>query len=140
MVVVLVFLLGLAVSGIAFLGIHAVQLRGTIAQLNAEVAAQRTRFDNDLKESNEVSVSLQAKYQGVVKKYKENVDKWNDYGKSLKEENQRLSKWKNVADADAKAAELERTAQAILEKANIDASNLVSAAQQRANELRANAE
>lgn len=140
MIVVLVFLLGLAISGIAFLGIHAFQLRAAVAHLNADLVTQEAKFDNDLRQSNEVSVAAKVKYQGLVNKYNEDVKKWNEYGTALKAENQRLSKWKNVADADVKAAELERAAQATLTKANTDANNLVSTAQQRANALRTEAE
>jgi hypothetical protein len=77
--------------------------------------------------------------EGLVKKANEDLRNWNEYATALKAENQRLSKWKNVADADAKAAEMLRTARATVEKANAEATNLVATAQQHATSIQAEA-
>jgi len=49
-----------------------------------------------------------------------------------KGEIQRLAKWKNIADADAKATEIVRIAQATLEKASADATATLAEAAQKA--------
>jgi hypothetical protein len=140
MTVLLVFLLALALAGLAFLGFHAFQIRTRAARLDAELVTQQARYDTDIKQWNDFSVSAKARHQGLIKKYNEEVRKWNEYSAALKAENQRLSKWKNVADAEVKAAEMLRTARATAEKAKVDANNLVVTAQQRATSLQAEAD
>ena len=51
---------------------------------------------------------------------------------ALDAENQRLAKWTSVADADARAAELIQSAQAILDKATNEATTLTSTSQRDA--------
>ena len=58
----------------------------------------------------------------------------------MKAENERLSKWKNVADAEVKATEMVRTARATLEKAKTDADSMITTAQQQATALLAKAD
>lgn len=70
-----------------------------------------------IKQLNDSSATMKAQYQGLVNKYNEAVKKWNEYSTALKAEIQRLSKWKNIADADVKAAEMVRIAQATLDTA-----------------------
>src|SRR5947209_3309265 len=94
----LVFLLALAIAGLAFLGFSAFQLRNRAARLDADLVAQRARNDKDIKQLKDLSVAEKAKYQGLVKKYNEDATKWNQYHATMKAENERLSKWKNVAD------------------------------------------
>src|SRR5207249_119892 len=120
----LVFLLALAIAGLAFLGFHAFQLRTRATYLDAELVAQQARYDKDIKQWNDFSVTVKARHNDLVNKYNEKARKWNEYATALKTENQRLSKWKNVADADVKAAEMLRSARATLEKAKADANNL----------------
>jgi F0F1-type ATP synthase membrane subunit b/b' len=84
--------------------------------------------------------NLKAQYQCLATKYNEDAKRWNEYSVALAAENQRLSKWKNVADADVRAAEMAATARATLEKAKADADSLISAAQQRATALLAEAD
>jgi DNA repair exonuclease SbcCD ATPase subunit len=140
MTVLLVFLLALAISGLAFLGLYAFQLRTRCAHLDFELIAEQDRYDKEIKQWNDFSVTVKARHQGLVNKYNEDARKWNEYSAALKAENQRLSRWKNVTDADAKAAEMLRTARATLEKAKADANNLVATAQQRAASLQAEAD
>jgi len=59
------------------------------------------------------------------------VKRWNEVFYSPKAENQRLSKWKNVADAEVKAEKMVRTAHSALGKAHADANDLIVAARSR---------
>jgi T5orf172 domain/Domain of unknown function (DUF4041) len=140
MTMLLVFLLALAVAGLAFLSFYAFQLRTRAARLDADLIAQRAKYDTDIKQWNDFSVTAKAQHQGLVNKYNEAAKRWNENSTALKAENERLSKWKNIADADVKAVEMVRTARAILEKAKADANNLVATAQQRAASLQAEAD
>ncbi|MFL5243943.1 MAG: hypothetical protein ACJ8FY_17715 [Gemmataceae bacterium] len=132
MTLFLVFLLVAAIGGLAFVGFHAIQLRVTVARLDADLAAQRDQYGQDQKRWNDYSVNVKAKHQALVDKYKENAKRWNESSKALKGEIHRLAKWKNVADAEVKAVEMRRTAQVTLEKAQADAAMLISRAQQTA--------
>jgi len=114
MIVLLVVLLALAITGLGFLGFYAFQWRTTVADLDADLVAAK------------------AKYRALAEKYNDKAEKWNESSTVMRAEIQQLSKWKTVADADAKAAELVRTARATLEKAKGDANDLVSTAQHRA--------
>jgi hypothetical protein len=140
MTALLVLLLFVAVAGLAFLGFHAIQLHITAAQVNAEFAAQRARYDQDTKRWNDFSATAKSQYQALVNKYNEDAKRWNEHSAALKAENQRLLKWKNMADAEVKAAEMLRAARAALEKARADADSATSTAQQRATALLAGAE
>jgi phage shock protein A len=121
-----VFLLGLllalAIAGAGFLGYHAFQLRINIAELDAQFVEEKRR------------------YQGLVTKHNEGVKKWNEHSAAMKAEIHRLSPWKHIADADAKAAEMIRAARANVERANGEATSMVVAAQERANALLGDAE
>ncbi len=78
--------------------------------------------------------------QALIKKYNDDAAKWNEHTTALNIENQRLAKWRNVADAETKAAEMVHYAEAVMEKARIDANNLLATAQQGAASLRAEAD
>ena len=110
MTALLAFLLVLTVVGLAFCGFYAFQLRTRAAHLDADLVAQRTRHDEDVKQLNDYSANAKAKYQGLVNKYNEVAKRWNESSTELKAEIQRLSKWKNVADADVRAVEIVRSA------------------------------
>ena len=140
MTALLVFLLIVAIAGLAFLGYHAVQLHVRVGQLDAELAAQRARYDQDIKQWNDYCTAVKGQYEALVNKYNDDAKRWNEYSTALKAENQRLSKWKNMADAEVKVVEMLQTARATLEKANGDANSLISIAQQRATALLAEAD
>ena len=53
----------------------------------------------------------------------------------MKGEIQRLSKWKNVADAEQRAAEMTHAAQAAWVRANADVQNMIASAQSQAGDL-----
>jgi hypothetical protein len=114
----LAFLLALVVGALAFLSYYAFQLHTKAAHLDIEFVAQA----------------------GLLNKCNEDGRKWNEYAMALKAENQRLSKWKSVADADTKAAEILRAARATVEKANAESSNLVATAQRQAFSLQTDAD
>src|SRR5688572_14503254 len=139
MTVFLFFLLAWATLGLTFLGFHAFQLRTRAARLNGELVAQIARYDKDIKEWNDYAATVKVQYQGLVDKCNEDSKKCSEYSANLKAENQRLSKWKSVADADARASEMLQTARATFEKANADAADLLATAQQRAATLQAEA-
>jgi hypothetical protein len=120
-IVFLMFLLLGALAGLAFLGFHAIQMRSTIAQLESDL------------------VTVKNKHYALVNKYNENAKRWNESSTALKGEIHRLAKWKNIADVEVKATEMARTAQVTLEKANANADNLISTAQQEATRLLAEA-
>ena len=118
MAVLFGFLLLIAVGGLGVLGYFAFQLHTNVTRLEAESAAQRTRYEEDVKQRTEYCASVKTQYQGVVNKYNEDAKRWHQHAAMLKAENERLSRWKNVADAEIKANEMTRTAQAVLAKAN----------------------
>lgn len=126
--------------GLAFVGYYAFQLRITSARLETELAAQKDRDTQDTKQLNEHCDGLKAKLQSLVEKYNENVKKWNDGSASLKGEIQRLTKWKDVADADAVAAQLRQEASAISEQAKAQASKMLSDADSEATAVKARAD
>ena len=105
-----------------------------------ELAAQQARYEQDSKQWNDYCEKIKTQYQSVVNKYNEDAKRWKEYFASLKTENERLSKWKNVADAEIKATEMVRTARANLEKAKTDANSMTAAAQQQATALLAEAD
>jgi hypothetical protein len=107
-------LLFVAVVGLVILASRLLTLRKRTTQLDSELQHQRTRYEHDQKQ-------------------------WSDRATALERENQRLSKWQSVADADTKAAEMIQSAQARLDEATSDASSLISRAQQEADALLAGA-
>lgn len=135
----LVFLLVLAIAGLGVLGFYALQLTAKVASLNGELVTQKTRFEIESKQQKDYSETIKAQYQGLVNTHNEGATKWNETYAAMKAEIQRLSKWKNIANADVRAAEMIRTARATLEKANADANTLASETQLRAANLQAEA-
>lgn len=140
MTAALVFALALTITGLAFLGFYAVQLFSKVAELTTELATLRVKHDTDTQHWNERTASANVQHQGLINKYNEAVAKWNEHSRALKVENQRLSKWKNVADAEVKAEEMIRTARATLEKATADANDRLVTGQHRAISIQAEAD
>jgi hypothetical protein len=132
MAVLLTLLLIAAIAGLAVLAFHAVQLRGQSVRLANDLAAQRARYDHDIKLWNDYAEAAKAQYQGLVNKHNEDLKRVNEIFSVLKAENQNLHKWKGMADAEVKAAEMLRTAQTALAKATAEANELLSNSQQRA--------
>src|SRR4051794_8158483 len=120
MTVLLVLLLICALAGLGFLGFHAFQWRVSLNHFEDQFATQQMQFDNDLKASRDRLVAGASKYNELVRKYNDDAKKWQASAIALKTEIQRLSKWKNVADAGAKAAEMVQMARATLARANSD--------------------
>jgi hypothetical protein len=115
MTIILVLLLILTVAGLIYVAFQLLSSRKKSSELETELRNQKTKYDIDTKQLT-------------------------DYANDLRVENQRLSRWKGVADADAKAAELLLTARAALDKATSDAAHLTAEAQQHANTLITNAQ
>ncbi len=136
---VLVFLLVMAIAALGILGYYTITLHVKAKHLAADLAGQQERYDNNNQQWNDAAAATTERYQAVVNKHNEDVTKWNEFAKAAKAEIQRLSKWRGVADADAKAAEILRDAGATLEKAKADATNLVAVAQQQGANLQAGA-
>jgi hypothetical protein len=139
MAVLLGFLLVVAIAGLGFVGYHAFQLHTTVTRREAELAAQQARYEQDSVQWRDYGEKMKAQYQGVVNKYNEDAKRWKEYSTALKIENERLSKWRNVANAEMKAVDMVRTAQATFEKAKADADNMMTTAQQQATALLADA-
>ena len=140
MTVLLGFLLVVAVVGLVFLGYHAFKLHIKAVGMEADLAAQQARHDQEIGQWNDNCTNLKGQVRGLVHKYNEDAKRWHDHAAALKAENQRLSKWKDVADAEVKAAAMVVEAQATLEKAKADADNLTSSTQQQATTLLAEAD
>ena len=62
-----------------------------------------------------------ARYAELRDKYNADIARCKQYIAGVKAENERLSKWKDVADADTKAAGMLAAARAALDQANADA-------------------
>jgi hypothetical protein len=140
MELVLAVLLALAVAGLLSVAIFAIQARTKSADLNTEFVALQTRHELETKQLNDLTAGLKNKCHGLIEKYNSDVKKWNEYTSTVKAENQRLSKWKGVANAEVKAEEMLSSARAMLEKAKTDSERLIAAADERAAALRAEAE
>ena len=114
MVMALVFLIVLLLGGGLLCGILLLlslqNLRKKASDLEESLQKQKTQSDGTIKQ-------------------------WADYATSLDSENKRLAKWKDVADADAKASELLRTATESLDKANTEATQLKSDAEKEASSV-----
>lgn len=78
------------------------------------------------------SVQKEAELQKQAVQYRTDLGKQIDLAKKLEAENQRLSKWEIVADADDKAKELLQSAQELFEKTKTDAVRLAESSQQQA--------
>ncbi len=109
------FLLFLSICGLAYLGVQFLLTRHAKAKLEGELRQEREDRAAELARLNQ---QLEA----------------------LRTENQRLSKWTVVADADAKAKELLEVAKAELAQAEADAGIFIRDAEQKAIELRESAE
>lgn len=107
--VLVLFLVG-ALAVIAVVLVDMVQSRRRVAQLVDELQTVRAKYDQDAK-------------------------KWTEYLASLKAENDRLSKYRGVADADAKAHELLKAGQAALQKAEREAAARIAEAEQKARSI-----
>src|SRR5689334_10803828 len=118
MIVILSLLLLFAFAGVVGLGIYCGQLYEQVSQVNA----------------------LTAQHEALTQKYNSDMQKLNEYAMKLQTENQQLAKWKGIANADAKAAEMIQLARSNVEKATVEAEQLVSTAQQRANVVTLDAE
>ena len=140
MELVLAVLLALAVAGLISVAIFAIQARAKSANLNTNFVALQTRHELETKQLNELTTGLKNKCHGLIEKYNSDVKKWNEYTSAVKAENQRLTKWKGVANAEVKAEEMLSAARAMLEKAKADSEKLIAAADERATALRADAE
>ncbi|MGA2797251.1 MAG: DUF4041 domain-containing protein [Thermoguttaceae bacterium] len=136
----LFLLLIASIIGLGFLGYFAFYLYTKAVQLETQLVAHRTQYEQENKKWNEYSGNLKNKCQAIINKYNEDAKRWNEYSKALKAENDRLAKWQNVANAEAKAEEMLRDSQSALDKAKTEANILISSAQQTASNLLAEAD
>ncbi|MCY2931350.1 MAG: hypothetical protein NTV86_18050 [Planctomycetota bacterium] len=125
MAVLMGFFLVLAIGGLAYVGYVAFRLHIKVIRMEAERGAQETQW-------NENCTTLKGQIRSLVNKYNEDSKRWHDHSATLKAEVQRLSKWKDVADAEASASAMVREGQAALEQAKVEAGELVSTARQQA--------
>jgi hypothetical protein len=130
----------LAIGGLGFLGYLAFKLHVKAMRMEADLGVQEARHDQEIKQCNENCTSLKDQARGLVNKYNEDAKRWHDHAATLKAEVQRLSKWKDVADAEIKAAAMVEEAQAALEHAKVDADKLFSTAQQQSTAMSADAD
>jgi hypothetical protein len=140
MILLLGFLLILSATGLTFIGYHAFHLHTSVTRLETDLTAQKTRYEQDIKQRNDYCANAKSQYQELANKYNQDIKKLKEYAIALKTENERLSKWKNIADAEVKATEMVRTAQTTLENAKINAENIISTAQQHSTTLVAEAD
>src|SRR5674476_361861 len=98
-------LLVLAALGLLILTTHLVGLRKRNEHNETQLRQERSKYDADQKE-------------------------WHERAAGLDREVQRLSRWKDIADADEKAAEMLHVAQASLDKAKAEAETIVLTARQ----------
>ncbi len=109
------FILAIVVAGA--LAIFAVSLRNQVSQLSHEIQQTRSLASTAKLQYEEVV----GKYNVLTTKYNDDVGRLRQYATAQKEEINRLAKWKNVADAEVKAAQMVRAAQETLTKANAEA-------------------
>lgn len=140
MTALLGFFLVLTIAGLGVLGYLAIKLHVKTMRMEADLGAQEARHAQEITQCNDKYASLKAKAQGFVSKHNEEAKRWNDQSATLTAEVQRLSKWKDVADADVKAAAMLSEAQTSLEQAKAEADRLVSAAHQQATAMSADAD
>lgn len=140
-VIAIIIMLGFPVALVLLivLFLKLLKFRKKSSQLETELINQRTALEAKAKEWAEYANKIQTENQRLKDAYEAEAKQWTDKANALQVENQRLSKWQSVADADAKAAELIAKAQATLDQANADSSNLVITFQQQANSLLENA-
>ena len=132
---VFAFLFVVAVVVAAVAAIVAVNLWNRLGQIKDALQLSQSFGAAEQRQGEEVV----SKYNGLVKKYNDELTRWNQANAAQKEEIGRLSRWKNVADAEVKAAQMVRTAQDTLAKANAQANTLTTTAQQKAGALLADA-
>ena len=110
MVIILLLLFFIASAVLAFVAAKMLTFRRRSRQSEAQLADERARYNHDMKQ-------------------------WQDYSSKLKAYIQRLSKYAACVDAEGRAEELLRSAQATLDKANGEASAIVAKAQEQAKDL-----
>ncbi len=136
----LAFLLVVAIVGLGILSYFTVQLYTRAIRAETELGALRTRYDQELKQWNDYGAALRVQHEAFVSKHNDEVKRWSEYSTAVQAENQRLSKWRNVANADVRATEMMQNARVTLEKAEADAGRLVAEAQEQARAIIAEAE
>jgi len=118
----------IAIVAVVLLGFKLLKLKKRAAQLDSELRDQKDKFDQEVKQWTERVAILKGENEKISKRSTE-----------IETENKNLSKWVVVADADAKAQELIKAAQAVMDKTTTDAAALTAGAQQEASTLLANA-
>lgn len=118
----------IAIIAMVFLGFKLLKLKKRAAQLDSELRDQRGKFDQEVKQWTERVAILNGENEKISKRFTE-----------IDAENKNLSKWAVVADADAKAQELIKAAQAVMDKTTTDVAALTSDAQLEASTLLINA-
>jgi len=104
------FLFLVAVAAATGIAIYAVTLRTRLIQVTDELRMSQG-FASAAQRQHEEFVG---KYNAVVKKYNDDLARWNQVATAQKEEVNRLARWKNVANAEVKAAQMVQTAQETL--------------------------
>jgi len=117
-----------AIIVIVFLGFKLLNLKKRAAQLDSELRDQKGKFDQEVKQWTERVATLKVENENITKR-----------STVLEAENKNLSKWAVVADADAKAQELIKAAQTIMDKASADVAAIKADAQLEASTLLINA-
>ena len=128
------------VAGLAGLAIYCVQLHTQVTHFNISLATQQVESQTQLTQQQARIQNITAQYQTLAQKYNDDAQKWNGYAVKLQAENQHLTKWRGIANADAKAAEMLQSARLSVEKAASEANQLVAVAQQRASAVQTDAE
>ena len=102
-----------ALVGLAYSAVQALTQWQRATKADVECAAATTRY-----------TELRDKYNADIGRCKQFIA-------GVKAENERLSKWKDVADADAKAAAMLVAAKTSLDRANADAAHLTAEVEQK---------
>lgn len=129
---VLALLFAFALTGLGCVGYYAFNLYTTLIRVRTELDAQRKQHEDGSRQWSEQSERIKGQYQAVVHKYNEDLKRWKAHSATLQAENDRLSKWRTVADAELAAADMTRTAEATLRTARAEADSLVSVAKGQA--------
>lgn len=137
---VLGILLAVSVAGLALLAHYVIQLHIRATRLTVDLETQRAQLEHDINERSVQYEKVKAKYAQLIDKYNDRKERWKRYCSALKTENQRLCKWRGIADADTKAAEMTRVAREALSKAQSQADHVIASAQERAASLLGEAE
>lgn len=131
MTVLLFVLLIVAVAGLGLTGFQAFQWHREIARLNVELAGHQGKYEAERRQWEERAASAATKCNALVKRFNDEAKKWNANSASMKAELQRLSRWKNMADAEVAAAKMLKSAETTLTKAKADAESTIRAGQER---------